>query len=110
MPPHRFADCRIGWPGARIRDMQREDSPEFRAQATAFEALTGLFFANEQTLETLLDHALTDDAWRSEQIEIARSTLSETMTMRSFVDRTLGFIRDGLSAASESTAAAVPTR
>jgi len=110
MPPHRFADGMIGWPGARIRDMQREDSPEFRAQATAFEALTGLFFANEQTLETLLDHALTDDAWRSEQIEIARSTLSETMTMRSFVDRTLGFIRDGLSAASESTAAAVPTR
>lgn len=109
MPPHRFADGMIGWPGARIQDMQREDSPEFRAQAAAFDTLTGLFFANEQTLETLLGRALTNEAWRSEQIELAQSTLSETMTMRSFVYRTLGFVREGLSAVSEVTSAGAPT-
>ncbi len=100
--PEEYTDGTLTWPGFKIRDALKSDTEENRAYAVAFEKMAELFFANEQTLEQLIERALDDAHWRAQQSAMTRNTLSDTMTIKVFADKVLSFVREGLDAAAKT--------
>jgi DNA-binding phage protein len=104
LQPEEFADGYATYPAQRLREAVQNDSDAYRSQRKLFSQMTPLFFADESTLESLLERAIEDDAWRSSEIDRVRGPVERGMGMESFVERTLALVRDGL----EATATADP--
>lgn len=94
----QFVEGRMRWYTSQIqRARKRMSDPITRENAEMFGKMTDLYFASPQGLESLIERAIEDPAWRSDRIKSAMQSLPPAMTAEGFLDEVFDMISTYLS-------------